>query len=83
MGEIFKLNTVDFGRTYTWDALQKKLDQEIGYRLPNAAEACVMEFGYQAIWVSDEIGNHNSVMDREWGIQIVRDGTYNLILVEE
>jgi len=82
MGEKYTLSIVDFGDDFTWEHVQKRLDKEFGYRLPNALEAVYIEFPYQAIWVNDIIGESNPVMDNEWGVQVVHSGAYGLILVE-
>ena len=82
MDKIVNFNTIDFGDGFTWEHVQKRLDKEFGYRLPNALEAVYIEFPYQAIWVNDIIGESNAVMDNEWGVQVVHSGAYGLILVE-
>jgi hypothetical protein len=85
MGSEFDLNTIDFGDGFTWAHVQKRLRQEDGFRLPNAAEAVMIDFPYQAIWVSDIIGESNAVMDREYGIQVIAHSAnpaLGLILVE-
>lgn len=59
------------------------LASRIDLRLPTAAEAIYLCYEYQAIWVSDVIGNKHCVMDQHWGIQVIRDGCYGLILLEK
>ena len=76
-------NTIDFGCCFDYEAVQERLDIEFGYRLPTIQEAIMIDFPYEQIWLSDIIGNRNTVMDREWGVQCVTDGDYALILVEK
>jgi len=78
----FDLSYINFGCPFSWEDAQTRVEIEKGFRLPNAAEAIFIDFNHQAIWVSDMIGNSNAVMDIEWGIQVVKDGSYGLILVE-
>ena len=82
MDKKFNISTIDFGEPFNWKDVTNRLKQETCFRLPNAAEATRINFPYQAIWISDIIGESNAVMDREWGVQVVRSGGYGLILVE-
>ena len=82
MGNEFNLSTVHFGCCFAWEDVQKRLGHEFGYRLPTIAEAIMIEFGGDAIWVSDMINDKHLVMDNQWGAQIVRGGKYGMVLVE-
>ena len=82
MGGELNISCVDFGMPYTWDAVLERLKKEDGYRLPDIGEAIMMDYTHQAIWIEDKINGKNCVMDVHWGIQIVKDGAYGLILVE-
>ena len=82
MGNEFNISTIHFGCCFSWIEVEKRLKQEFGFRLPTIAEAIMIEFGGDAIWVSDIINNKHMVMDNQWGAQIVRGGKYGLVLVE-
>ena len=83
MDSQLNISYVDFGMPYTWDAVIERLKKEDGFRLPNIGEAIMMDYTHQAIWIEDKINGKNCVMDVHWGIQIVKDGAYGLILMEK
>lgn len=66
-----------------WNEVEYVLNLNPTLRLPDIGEAIMMYYEEQAIWISDKINNKNCVMDIHWGIQIVKDGSYGLILVEK
>ena len=82
MDSELNISTVHFGCCFSWDDVQKRLGKEDGFRLPTIAEAIMIEFGGDAIWVSDMINNKHLVMDNLWGVQLVRGGKYGMVLVE-
>ncbi len=83
MGGEFELNTIHFGCCFSWLDIERQLAKEDGFRLPTIAESIVIEFGGDAIWVSDMINQKHMVMDNQWGPQIIRGGKYGLVLVEK
>lgn len=66
-----------------WNEVEYVLSLNPTLRLPDIGEAIMMYYEEQAIWISDKINSKNCVMDIHWGIQIVKDGSYGLILVEK
>ena len=86
MGTEFTLNTINFGDGFTWEHAQKIIDREFGYRLPTIGESIIMCFDQDAIWISEQINNKQLVMDNDFGVQVVKDGSdaaVGLILVEK
>ena len=82
MDSKLNISYVDFGMPYSKEAMLARIKKENGFRLPDIGEAIMIDFNHQAIWISDKINGKDCVMDVHWGIQVVRSGTYGLILVE-
>ncbi len=82
MDSELNISTIHFGCCFSWDDVQKRLEQEFGYRLPTISEAIMIDFEGDSIWVSDIINNKHLVMDANWGAQVVRGGKYGMVLVE-